>query len=237
MKPLIGVAGSTGINQFGSPVTIIPQAYIEAVEKAGGIPVILPVSRESRNVEAMVDRVKGLVLPGGADMDPSFYNQNAMAGLVEVDKELDTFQMAMFNRAFELKMPVLAICRGCQVVNVALGGQLYQDIPTFFPDSKLTHMQKTLHFDTDHDVKFENGSRLHHLFGKKTRINSRHHQSIKQPGKGIEITAFSPDGVIEAAQHKDLPIDLIQWHPELMLKKNNDMLPLFQHFMENCRQR
>ena len=112
---------------------------------------------------------------------------------------------------------------------MALGGTLVQDIPSLIPESNLRHMQKTLSFDTDHEAEFTPGSRLFELFGPSIRINSRHHQCIELPGKGLKITAKAPDGVIEGAEHESLPIDLVQWHPELLMQKDDAMLPAFSN--------
>ena len=234
MKPLIGVIANTDLNRFGMLTTTVPTAYTSAIEKAGGIPVILPFTRDTNLLACMADSVQGVLFPGGKDIDPQCYHETPAAELGKVDRSLDFFQMALLELAMADKKPVLAICRGIQLVNVALGGTLFQDISSRF-DSGLRHMQTTISFDTDHSVEIEPGSRLHDLFGPRMMVNSRHHQSIDELGKGLEITARAPDGVVEAAQHKVLPMDLVQWHPELMMQKNNDMLPLFQAFIDKCR--
>jgi putative glutamine amidotransferase len=235
MKPLIAVIGHTDVNSFGSPSTSTPLGYTSAIEKAGGAPVIIPFTGDHSVLPAVADLVQGFLFPGGLDIDPGFYNEPPSGMLGEVDKDLDLFQMAVLELAMERKKPLLAICRGTQLINVALGGTLFQDIPSQFEKSTLRHMQEKLSFDTDHVVDMEPGSRLHGLFGARMEINSRHHQSIKEPGQGLEITARAPDGVVEAAQHRTLPMDLVQWHPELMMQKNNDMLPLFKSFVERCK--
>ncbi len=234
MKPLIAVIGHTELNCFGSPTTSTPLAYTSSIEKAGGVPVVIPFTRDHNILPAMADLVQGFLFPGGIDIDPVLYNEPPSSKLGEVDKALDLFQMAVLELAMEQKKPLLAICRGTQLVNVALGGTLFQDIHSQFETSTLKHMQDKISFDTDHAVEIEPGSRLHDLFGASIQINSRHHQSIKAPGQDLEITARAPDGVIEAAQHRTLPMDLVQWHPELMMQKNNEMLPLFQSFVERC---
>ncbi len=234
MKPLIAVIGHTELNRFGVPATSIGQVYASAIEKAGGMAIIIPFTEDHSILAALTDRVQGLLFPGGKDLDPSFYKDTPVPELGETDPELDRFQMALLDLAIRKKKPVLGICRGIQLVNVALGGSLFQDIPTRFTDSTLKHMQDTISFDTDHAVNIEPGSRLHNLFGPHIQINSRHHQSVKEPGHGLRITARAPDGVVEALEHTTLPIDLVQWHPELMLHKDNAMLPLFTSFVEKC---
>ena len=235
MKPTIAVAAHTDLNQFGSSVTTIPFGYTRAIEKAGGIPLILPFTRDMEILAQMAAHAHGFLFPGGYDLDPGFFGQSPDPALGRVDRDLDEFQLALFDLAIARKAPVLGICRGAQVINVALGGDLHQDIPTQFPESDLTHMQEQLHHGTDHEVSFEPGSRLYQWFGPRIPINSRHHQSIKKPGRDLKITAFAPDRVVEGAEHLYLPIDLIQWHPELMLHKDDAMLPLFTGFVDNCR--
>ena len=235
MKPIIGVVSHIDLNRFGMPATSIPLTYTSSIEKAGGVPVILSFTKDNNILTAMANHVQGFLFPGGNDIDPVLYNEPPSALLRDVNKPLDQFQMAVLDLVLEKKKPVLAICRGIQIANVVLGGTLFQDIDSQFDTPVLKHMQDTISFDTDHAVDFEPGSRLHDMFGPNIMINSRHHQSIKKLGKDLIITARAPDGVIEAAQHKTLPLDLVQWHPELMMQKNDDMLPLFNSFVERCK--
>ncbi|MCK5685146.1 gamma-glutamyl-gamma-aminobutyrate hydrolase family protein [bacterium] len=235
MKPLIGIIANNDLNRFKMPTNMIPLAYTSCIEQADGIPVILPFTKNRNILPAMIEHIQGVLFPGGNDIEPEFYNEPPDKKLGEVDKDLDLFQIEVLNLAIAQKKPVLGICRGIQIVNVALGGTLIQDIPTHFNTPTLRHMQKTISFDTDHEIKIVPGSRLYELFGTHIMVNSRHHQSIKNPGKGLVVTALAPDGVIEAAQHKTLPIDLVQWHPELMMQKNKDMLPLFKTFIQKCK--
>ncbi|MCP3940576.1 MAG: gamma-glutamyl-gamma-aminobutyrate hydrolase family protein [Desulfobacteraceae bacterium] len=237
MKPLITIVAHTDLNRFKMQTTTIPTAYTSSIEKAGGVPLILPFTKRTENIPAMAAHAHGFLFPGGIDMDPIFYNEPPVKEIGKTDKALDIFQMAVLNLAIQAKKPILAICRGAQLVNVALGGSLFQDIATQLTTPVLKHTQETISFDVDHPVEFTPGSRLHKLFGHKIMINSRHHQSIKIPGKDLIITARAPDGVIEAAQHKNLPMDLIQWHPELLMQKDNEMLPLFKAFVKRCSPR
>jgi len=236
-SPIIAVAAHTDVNQFQSRTSAVPMAYTDSIERAGGIPFILPFTMKLEALHQVLAHADGVLLPGGFDLDPEFFHQEPEPTIGKVERTLDLFQMKVIELAMEQQMPILGICRGAQVINVVMGGTLYQDIPTHFPKSELKHMQKTLSFDTDHGVSFSPGSRLYNCFGPDIEINSRHHQSIKDIGKDLTVTAISPDGVIEAAQHNSLPVDLIQWHPELMMQKNDDMLPLFQSFVNSCQKK
>ncbi len=235
MKPLIAVVGHTDLNKFNMPATSIPTAYTHAVEKAGGVPLILPFTPDLDILPAMAASVRGFLFTGGKDMDPAFFHQAPIPEIGEMDTALDRFQMGVLDLAMAEKMPVLAICRGLQVVNVALGGTLFQDIYTQVCGPLDRHTQEVISFDTDHEIDIVPGSRLHGMFGDRIPVNSRHHQAIDRLGEGLVITARSPDGIIEAAEHQTLPMDLVQWHPELMLQKNDAMLPLFKSFVDRCQ--
>jgi len=237
MPVFIAIAANTEHNKNGQTITSVPVVYSHCVQQAGAVPVILPPTGDEQTVALMLSRVSGLILPGGLDMDAHFFNQEMHPACRASDPQLDTFQIALVNLAVELKMPILGICRGAQVANVALGGSLVQDIPSQMPESDIVHMQKVFSYGTDHDVRFDPSSRLCRMFGESIRINSRHHQSIDAPGKGIRITAWAPDGVVEGAEHESLPIDLVQWHPELLMQKNDDMRLLFNRFIRNCQDR
>lgn len=237
MPVFIAIAANTERNKRGQTITSVPVAYTRCVQRSGAVPVILPPTGDEQTVALMLSRVDGLILPGGLDIDARFFNQEMHPACKASDPELDIFQIALVNLAVELKMPLLGICRGAQVANVALGGSLVQDIPSQVPESGIVHMQKVFSYGTDHDVRFDPGSRLYRLFGESIRINSRHHQSIDAPGNGIRITAWAPDGVVEGAEHESLPIDLVQWHPELLMLKGDGMQPLFNRFIRNCRDR
>ena len=237
MPVFIAIAANTEHNKNGQIITSVPVAYSRCIQRAGAVPVILPPAENKQAVALMLSRVSGLLLPGGLDMDARFFNQEMHPACKPSGLELDTFQITLVNLAVELKMPLLGICRGAQVANVALGGSLVQDIPSQIPESRIVHMQQVFSYGTDHDVRFDPDSRLWSLFGESIRINSRHHQSIDVPGKGIRITAWAPDGVVEGAEHESLPIDLVQWHPELLMQKSDGMLPLFDRFIRNCKDR
>ncbi len=231
MQPLIGVVANEDLNRSGMVVSAVAVGYTRSLEKAGGVPVILPFTEDHGNLPAMIHPIQGFLFPGGGDINPAFYNESAAAALDTVSEALDRFQMAVFHLACAAFKPVLGICRGIQLANVALGGTLFQDIPTRFGARAVEHSGAT---DAVHPVAIEPGSRLYALFGPRMIVNSRHHQSIKDPGTDLAVTARAPDGVIEAAQHRHLPIDLVQWHPERMMQQDDAMLPLFRAFVDRC---
>ena len=235
MRPVIGIAGNVDESRLGVAINALPLAYVAAIEQAGGLPLVLPFCRDQSLLALMLTRVDGLLLPGGIDLDPDWYAETPAVGLEEVRRDLDVFQLALFHICLAEKKPVLGICRGCQVIDVALGGSLFQDIDNQWPSPPLRH--RGVGHDTEHPVSIVPDSRLSALFGPEVIVNSRHHQAVKIAGRDLRVTAVGPDGVIEAAEHSSLPIHLVQWHPERMLAGNALMLPLFQEFIDQCRSR
>jgi putative glutamine amidotransferase len=233
MKPIIGIAANVDENRLGMAINSLPLTYPTAIEKAGGLPLILPFSTDQALLTLMVEKVDGILFPGGIDLDPAWYNEEPVAGLEEVNRDLDIFQLALFQSCLAQKKPVLGICRGCQLINTAFAGSLFQDIDNQWQSPSLRHRGPD--HDTLHLVALTPGSRLSALFGLEVIVNSRHHQAIKKAGRDLRVTAVAPDGVIEAVEHSSLPIHLVQWHPERMLVENDVMMPLFLDFVEQCR--
>ncbi len=233
MKPIIGIAANIDVNRLGMAINSLPLAYPASIGKAGGLPLVLPYSSDQTLMRLMVERLDGLLLPGGIDLDPAWYNEAAAAGLEEVNRDLDIFQLHLFDVCRRMKKPIFGICRGCQLINTAFGGSLFQDIDAEWHTPALRHRGPD--HDTEHLVTIEPGSRLFGLFGSEVVVNSRHHQAIKKVGRDLRVTAVARDGVIEAAEHCSLPIHLVQWHPERMLASSDSMLPLFIDFIEQCR--
>ncbi len=232
MKPIIGIAANIDANRLGMAINSLPLTYPAAIDKAGGLPLVLPYCGDQALMRLMIERIDGLLLPGGIDLDPAWYNESPAAGLEEVNRDLDIFQLHLFDVCRRMKIPVFGICRGCQLINTALGGSLFQDIDAEWQVPALRHRGPD--HDTEHLVAIEPGSRLFRLFGGEVVVNSRHHQAIKKAGRDLRVTAIAPDGVIEAAEHCSLPIHLVQWHPERMLAGSDLMLPLFSEFVKQC---
>ena len=192
MSVIIGIAANTEKNKNRQTITSVPVEYSNSLLRTGAIPLVLPPAADEAATARMLALVDGLVLPGGLDMDAGCFNQKMHPACKASDPALDRFQITLVKLAAVEKVPVLGICRGAQVINVALGGTLIQDIPSMLPDCSLGHMQKSFSYGTDHWVRFAEGSRLYHLFGPTMEVNSRHHQSIDAPGEGIRITAWAP---------------------------------------------
>lgn len=226
-KPLICI--STDTDSKSDPKKRVLNnnlVYARAVAAAGGIP--LPGSELC--VEEMADLCDALLLSGGADVDPDLYGEEPLNDSVQPDPLRTAFEKPLFHAFLARKKPILGICRGSQMINVLLGGTLYQDLPL---QLGYVHMNG----DIRHPLFAEEGSVLHQLFGKEFRVNSTHHQAIKDLAPGLHVTGRSIEGIVEAYEHDTLPILATQFHPERLTgelwdDRTPDFAPYFRHFIE-----
>lgn len=205
-------------------------AYTRAIAHCGGMPALLCET----GIEDAVALFDGLVLTGGGDIDPVLFGETILNDTVKIDPARDAFELPLARAFAAAGKPVLGICRGAQVINVALGGTLYQDLP---------EQLGFIHFDIKlrHFVTAAEGSLLRELFGERFRVNSTHHQAVRELAPGLRATAVSPEGIIEAFEHESLPIFGTQFHPERMSLLTEeactpDFLPLFERFVAICRE-
>ena len=217
------------------------QAYARSVVLAGGAPVIIPLEMGQRAWRSIYDRVDGLLFPGGVDVAPWRYGQEPHPRLGQVDEALDEAEFALARWALEDRMPVLAVCRGIQVINVVAGGSLYQDIPAQVPDG-LCHACNAPEYPRSHRahlVHVEQNTQLAAALGTLACwTNSRHHQAVKDVAPGFVVTARAPDGVVEGIEHRDAPFVVgVQWHPENLAAGDPQQLGLFRGLIEASRQR
>ena len=243
MKPLIGISSSMGLGIYSMTQENLPQeqhrlsdSYVKAILQAGGIPVILPSCEDLRIMEAMVDGLDGILLSGGGDVDPARYGQRATGNLGSVSPRRDAAEIALAKYIIEkTEKPLLGICRGIQVMNVAMGGSLYMDLPSA---GKLCHsLTMYPRYMTTHEVEVEAGTRRAAIMGAGTnRVNSFHHEAVDAVADGFAVSAKSfDDGIVEAIE---LPGDRfavgVQWHPE-ELTALEDARKLFQAFVEAAK--
>lgn len=238
MKPLIGILSNLSTIESGSSIgwekVFINKSYVDAIENSGGIPIVIPVNTNKENIKRQIECVDGIIISGGIDVNPTLYNEEPIPGLGEVHPETDEFDIEAINIALDMKKPIFGICRGLQVINVALGGTLYQDL-NCSECSKIKHVQNTKPYLGTHYIEVKEKSLISEVLGNKILVNTYHHQSIKRLGKDLEVIAYSNDGIIEAIQGKgDSFILGVQWHPELMIKKDERMLNLFKRFISEC---
>jgi putative glutamine amidotransferase len=206
--------------------------YSRAVHGSGGAPVLLPVAQDRQSLSVILEHLDGLLLTGGPDINPKVYGEEPLSGLREIDAELDQMELAVTRAAMAQKLPVLAVCRGIQILNVAFGGSLYQDIERQIDDS-LNHLQLAAKSVATHSISIEKPSRLRAIMQRKTIwVNGKHHQAIKDVADGLTVSARAADGVIEAVEHvsHDFVIG-VQWHPEGSWRQDRYSKKLFKAFV------
>jgi putative glutamine amidotransferase len=213
--------------------------YVASVEQAGGRPRILEVSDSPRKVVAEID---GLVLTGGGDVDPVLYREDRHESVVDAEPGRDEFEIDLAHRAMDTDIPILAICRGAQVLNVAAGGTLLQDIPSAI-DTTLPHSIQEPKHEIAHEITVTPGSRLQRALGvalsggQTCRVNSRHHQSVGRLGRSLLASATAPDGVVEAIEADDTDFCIgVQWHPENFWR-TGEFRGLFESFVAAAKKR
>lgn len=232
MKPIIGISTSiltmeNGIMP-GLDRVYVNEDYVKAVEKAGGIPLLLPPIASEADIVAQCNLCDGFIFSGGVDINPLCYGKQPYINLSSTNLQMDKYQIALCKIILEKDKPLLGICRGHQILNIALGGTLFQDLSEI-PTSTFKHVQQSKRCDVSHKVSIKDNSILSELFGNELYVNSYHHQSISDLGEGLDVIATAEDGIVESVQFKDKKFVLgIQWHPEMLLTGSDDMLPLFK---------
>jgi putative glutamine amidotransferase len=230
--PVIGITSSMENEDRGRKFPTaysfdyLKRSYYEAVERSGGVAIALPNTRKLELVNKLLSMINGLLISGGNDVDPSFYGERKKTGKLGVTRERDFFEIELAKKAKARRIPILAICRGMQLANVAFGGTLYQDFrmePKF-----LNHtLEGSNIYNKKHPVIIEQSGRLFGIVGKKkVMVNTSHHQMVKRIAPGWLVSARSEkDGVIEGIEPKsDVPMVCVQWHPELMGDKSSKAL-------------
>lgn len=214
----------------------IPGDYMNAIIRAGALPVLFPATEDQALCRAMIDMVDGIVFPGGEDLQPELFGEDMHPKCGTVIPERDRQELFMLRYLFTTGKPYLAICRGVQLINVALGGTLYQDLASQY-DSPVDHAQFNIGDGIIHHVKVKPGTTLASIVkNERLPVNSRHHQAIKALAPGLVVSALSEDGLIEGIEHEDhYPGLAFQWHPENLSKKDPDMQALFNWLVERAR--
>lgn len=229
---LIGVTPAQ--NDQNGQITINPD-YMDAIRRAGGLPVLLPLCVETDCLQAMLDQIDGLLLTGGADVNPALYGEEKLACCGDLAPQRDQMELPLCRMAVQQDKPVLAICRGHQMLNVALSGTLYQDIAQQYGD-QLRHPRSDVPKTPVHAVSVAADSLLHRACGLDAlAVNSRHHQGVKQPGEGIAVCGKAEDGLIEAIEVPGKRFVLgVQWHPESLSAARPEAQALFNAFVKSC---
>lgn len=238
-RPLIGISGSIDHEETTHS---LPITYMRAVENSGAIAVMLSYNMDDEALEGCLDRLDGVLLSGGNDVDPNAYGHFPIYELGEVNPVRDEFEFRLVKAAFARKMPLLGICRGIQSLNVAMGGTLWQDLPSQFRTAEggkpIRHSQASLSKYLSHEVVLEENTVLGSVMrDKRFMTNSFHHQAVLDVAPGFRVTAHTLDGVNEAIEHETLPFFMgVQWHPERNIHNEPNAKALFDGFVRACAQ-
>lgn len=239
-KPVIGVISVSRpfeTSYFGKVYkSYVVEEYTDVLRNIGAVPIVL-TQVGNEDVKAQLDLVDGVLIVGGADVDPKFYGEKRHEKIGYTNELDDIYHIAMINEIERRDLPFVGICRGYQVFNVAMGGSLYQDVPTQLNMDNV-HEQKEPKSTPTHYVRTVKGTKLQDLIGEKAFVNSFHHQAIKSVGTKLQVSAYSvEDDIIEAVEHKNARFMVgVQWHPEQLVKQDQSMMPLFKQFIEAAKE-
>ena len=240
LRPLIGVTAYTrNYIEKGWDYDVSYAQNSIAVAKAGGLPVLIPATVNLETLRAIYERLDGVLLPGGGDIDPTIYHADKHETTAGIDDDRDRTEIALTRWAMEDDMPAFGICRGIQVMNVALGGTLIQDVPSLVETQLVHDIPSSEPRSTIlHSVTLNDDSKLAEIIGQsQVNVNSLHHQSVEIPAPAVRVTGYAPDGVIEAIEVPNKQfIMAVQWHPEDMIDDTR-MLNIFTAFVDAARQR
>jgi len=241
LKPVIGItpdysSGDQETAGSSEPTLFLRARYMQAIEATGGVPLILPVTASKEIQEALLSKIQGLLMTGsGPDLDPALYGETQQFRFKKVSRERAESEMALARMALEADLPVLGICGGAQIMNVVLGGSLYQDIASQIAGA-LDHRQKTAATEPAHSVAITPGTRLHSILKTdRLQVNSSHHQATKTIGPDLIINAKAEDGVIEGLESPRHRFVLgVQWHPEFMYARDEASRKILTAFIKEA---
>ncbi|WP_301169694.1 gamma-glutamyl-gamma-aminobutyrate hydrolase family protein [Brevibacillus nitrificans] len=230
MKPVIGITTYLTDTMYST----VSRNYTDSIYAAGGIPVTIPILDQKTSYEEYIELVDGIVFTGGNDIAPYYYGENPVKELHSQSSIRDDYELSLFQSAYDQKMPILGICRGIQLINVALKGTLYQDIHSQIPGTLGHYPKQTASDELYHSVQIKKDTKLYEIFGEERIFtNSFHHQSVKDLGTNLIATAYSEDGIVEAIESTEDQFLLgVQWHPECMTKRHPMFLALFRQFIQ-----
>lgn len=234
MKPFIGITCSWDEEKGRY---FLPEAYAGAVAAGGGIPLPLAYTCDDSSLKRIVETVNGLILSGGVDVDPLYFGEDPIPAGGEVSPLRDQFELMLAREALSSNIPVLGICRGMQVLNIAAGGDVYQDITSQLGGGIIKHCQQAPRWHPTHEIEVRRGTLLATITGAdRLRVNSFHHQALRKLAPGFTVSASSADGVIEAVESQNYLFAMgLQCHPECLWKSNPLFLALFEKLVEAAR--
>jgi putative glutamine amidotransferase len=232
MPPIIGITSNQSTNTYGHPIINLLRAYVDAIEQAGGVPVIIPSALASGGWEALYPRLDGVLFSGGGDMAVEHFNGAPHPKVDEIEPERDAVELSLLHAAAAEGKPFLGICRGCQLVNVGLGGTLYTHLPDQLPGALQHDNPGNMRHALVHDVQIEEGTFVATVLGEPiVHVNSHHHQGLRDIAPQLKIAGRSPDGLVEAIELPGHPFGLaVQWHPEWLTDQESTR-NLFRQFV------
>ena len=231
MRPIIGISASIE----GAAIQV-NRDNSDAVYQAGGLPLIIPYTTEQTVVQQTINIIDGLLLSGGGDINPLFFGEEPHQRLGSINQERDDLEISLTKLMLEKNKPILGICRGCQILNIAAGGNMYQDIYTQIGGEILQHSQQAPREHMSHYVHIKSGTLLHRIFPHpRIRVNSFHHQAVKEMASGFQVSGMASDGIIEAFESNEHHFVLgVQWHPENLYRVDEPTRQLFHSFVTAC---
>lgn len=228
-RQIIGIAANEvkdpGEELHHLPIAYTPSGYVKAVQKAGALPLMLPIGTKE-DAKAYIDSIDKLILAGGQNVSPKFYHrtQTATGALLE---SRDVFELALIDEALKQNKPIFAVCRGLQIMNVFFGGTLEQDLQKV---TEIKHMQDPIPRDEpSHDLLTAQGSLVNQIYGDRTQVNSFHYQGVQKLASGLTETAWCPDGVVEAFENQEQRILALQWHPDFAFERQAQEMAAFRY--------
>jgi putative glutamine amidotransferase len=233
VPPIIGLTASKGHDSWDESTTYAPDAYVRAIVEAGGLPLAIPSDLNGTSWEDLYGRLDGILFTGGGDIEPSRYGGANHPKVAGIDRARDALELELLGKAIRDGKPFLGICRGCQLVNVGLGGTLYGHISDDLPGALQHDQHGDRKMSAFHEVQLQDGSRLAHVSGSTAVVvNSHHHQGLKDLGRRLRAVGRTSDGLIEAIELPDHPFALaVQWHPE-WLTNRADARALFRSLVD-----
>jgi putative glutamine amidotransferase len=232
-SPIIAITTWRKTDAQNYPTFHLAEAYSQAVIQAGASPLLIPLGISEEHLESLLARFDGVIFSGGGDIAPQFYGAADNPKIKELDVDRDRLELSLFRLVRQKRIPFLAICRGLQLVNIALGGTLYADIATCYTGAiKHDFMEKFPRNFRAHDVRVNRKSHLHAILGRSSlEVNSIHHQAVERLAEELSASAYSPDGLVEAVELSNYPFGIgVQWHPECLLEMP-EMRELFRSFV------
>lgn len=235
MQPIIGITTNQSNNSEGQANVSLSQAYVKAIIQAGGVPVLIPSLVANDGWRSLYSRLDGILFSGGGDISLEHFNGDPHPRIEEIEPERDLVELNMLKAAVSDGKPFLGICRGCQLVNIGLGGTLYTHIPDQLPGALDHSYPGSMRTVLVHEVKIEEGTRIADVLGEPiVKVNSHHHQGLKDIPASLRIAGYAPDGLVEAIELPSHPFGLaVQWHPEWLTDQQSTR-NLFRRLVETA---